>query len=198
MSGKGTLKTLQYSKYRPLQAGWWCIVLEKVKSTGQKSLGKKVQRVDGSEQDDPAEEELVCSGSHMCYIIRRKKKKRFLNKEWGKSILRRVPKKGELRSCTSHHRRLISEIKSFSKDSRYRGVCLRNRPLLSVWNWQDLTAVSCLVCLSKALCGSQNTALESLEVGKVGSPKHPRCGEISGLDKLHRLSNRFKVITGSR
>jgi len=23
VSGKGTLKTTQYSKYRPLQAGWW-------------------------------------------------------------------------------------------------------------------------------------------------------------------------------
>lgn len=41
----------------------------------QKSLEKNIQRVDASEQDDPEEEELVCSGSHMCYIIGRKKKK---------------------------------------------------------------------------------------------------------------------------
>lgn len=41
----------------------------------QKSLEKNVQRVDASEQDDAEEEELVCSGSHMCYIIGRKKTK---------------------------------------------------------------------------------------------------------------------------
>lgn len=96
-------KFIQHSKYSKFA----CMIMMRIAFCWRKSraLARSLRRTRSREYvvlSKMVHRRRSCSESHV--LCNTQKEKLFLNKEWGKSILQIVPKKGKLLSCTSHHK----------------------------------------------------------------------------------------------